>query len=244
MTEVGPRPVPGGRPRPARAAQPAHPEQSGHLERSGHLEQPGHKERSGHPAQRAPVRALAGAALSVCGVVLGIAVLTWVTDEPEPPSAPAFADAAGTSAAAPSATAPTPPAPTAPAPTAPSPVAAATPPAAPVPVVPVPAAPSGAATAAPPASSLVVPVTVLNNSRRDRLAARAAGRFERGGWPVALTGNFRGRIPVTTVYYDPGLEASARAFARTFAGMARVRSRFAGLPARGVVVVLTREFRA
>ena len=61
---------------------------------------------------------------------------------------------------------------------------------------------------------------------------------------MRLTGNFRGQIPVTTVYYDPGFEANARAFARAFDGMVRVRPRFATLPARGVVVVLTREFAA
>ena len=85
-------------------------------------------------------------------------------------------------------------------------------------------------------------MTVLNNSRRTRLADRAAARFERGGWPVARTGNFRGRIPVTTVYYDRGLERSARAFASTFDGIVRVRPRFATLPARGLVVVVTREY--
>ena len=91
---------------------------------------------------------------------------------------------------------------------------------------------------------MVVPITVLNNSNRTGLADRAAMRFARGGWPVRLSGNFRGQIPVTTVYYDDGLEASARAFARDFKGIARVRPRFATLPARGVVVVLTREFSA
>ena len=92
--------------------------------------------------------------------------------------------------------------------------------------------------------SLVVPITVLNNSNRTGLADRAAARFRRGGWPVRLTGNFRGQVPVTTVYYDPGFQAAARAFADDFAGIARVRPRFATLPARGVVVVLTREFSA
>ncbi|CAA9324655.1 MAG: hypothetical protein AVDCRST_MAG07-1409, partial [uncultured Frankineae bacterium] len=95
-----------------------------------------------------------------------------------------------------------------------------------------------------PAPPPVVPVTVLNNSRRSGLAARGAAQFAAGGWPVAATGNFRGRIPVTTVYHDPGLEVSARAFAARFDGVARVRPRFAGLPARGLVVVLTREFAA
>jgi hypothetical protein len=86
------------------------------------------------------------------------------------------------------------------------------------------------------------PVTVLNNRRITGLAARSAARFTGGGWPVAAVGNFRGRIPVTTVYYDPGLETAAREFAGAFDGVVRVRPRFEGLPARGVVVVLTREF--
>jgi hypothetical protein len=87
-----------------------------------------------------------------------------------------------------------------------------------------------------------VPVTVLNNSRITGLAAQGAARFTAGGWPVAAVGNFRGRIPVTTVYYDPGLETAAHEFAGSFEGVVRVRPRFEGLPARGVVVVLTREF--
>ena len=99
--------------------------------------------------------------------------------------------------------------------------------------------PAPAPTVAPPARR---PVTVLNNSRIPRLAARGAERFTAAGWPVEAVGNFRGRIPVTTVYYDPGLETAAREFADAFEGVVRVRPRFEGLPARGVVVVLTREF--
>ncbi len=168
----------------------------------------------------AVVRALAGAAFSVCAVALGLAVLMWLDPAPESVSAvtsPAAATAPSTAL---------PPAPRPPSVPAP----------APVPVTPVPSVG--------PPPPLVVPVTVLNNSRRSKLAARGAARFSAAGWPVAATGNFRGRIPVTTVYYDPGLEASARAFARSFEGIGRVRPRFATLPARGVVVVLTREFSA
>ena len=201
------------------------------------------------PVPVAVVRSIAGAGLSVLGVSLGIVVLHWtsgaplgslvvvdqVTAAPHGPASPGLEQSPSPSpgpTASPSASggtgdalavaprrsgpAPLPPAPPTPSPT-PSPAAAASP---------------------------VVPVTVLNNSRRTKLAARAAERFEAGGWPVALVGNFRGRIPVTTVYYDPGLEGSARAFAATFDGIARVRPRFATLPARGVVVVVTREFAA
>ncbi len=186
------------------------------------------------PPRLSPARALAGAVVSVAGVLLGVGSLLWVTDdpsrgpgptvrvepvplaqEPRPQTEPVLSPAA--------------------VPFVPSIVVPAT-------VVPAPVASPPPPAAAPP--SLVVPVTVLNNSTKSGLAERAAARFDRGGWPVALTGNFRGQIPVTTVYYDPGLEASARAFAADFRGIARVRPRFATLPARGVVVVLTREFPA
>ncbi len=184
---VAPRPQPGDR-RPPRRVQPGPPV--------------------------LVVRAIAGAALSVCAVALGIVGLHWTAGAPE-----RVAAVAETAAAA---LAPSP---------SPSPVAAvpraAAPPALPTPTV------------APPAR---LPVTVLNNSRIPRLAALGAERFSAGGWPVAAVGNFRGRIPVTTVYYDPGLETAAREFAGAFSGIVRVRPRFEGLPARGVVVVLTREF--
>ena len=162
--------------------------------------------------------------MSLAGVCLGIATLLWVSgDALTGPGATAGGPLPLSSPLVETELPPTAP-PTAP--PVPGPVGAG-------PVVPVAAAPS-----------VVVPITVLNNSNRTGLADRAARRFARGGWPVRLSGNFRGQIPVTTVYYDDGFEASARAFARDFEGIARVRPRFATLPARGVVVVLTREFSA
>ena len=199
---------------------------------------PGRPVHSPGSDHRPPVRAVAGAAVAVGGVLLGIGSLLWVTDEPT------RRNIASTAAPVSVASAPTAPVPTAPvvppevetAPVAPEAVA-------PEAVAPEAVAPEAVAAGQPEVlSSPVVPVTVLNNSDRDGLADRAAVRFERGGWPVQATGNFRGRIPVTTVYYDRGLEASARAFANTFPGVVRVRPRFETLPARGVVVVLTREY--
>lgn len=189
------------------------------------------------PVPVAVVRSIAGAGLSVLGVSLGIVVLHWTSGAPLGSLAVVDQVASAPAVPAPSPRVdPSPPAgPSASASGGAGDVLAVSPRTAPMPSpVPSPTA------AAPPA----VPVTVLNNSRRTRLAARAAARFEAGGWPVALTGNFRGRIPVTTVYYDPGLEGSARAFAARFDGIARVRPRFATLPARGLVVVVTREFAA
>lgn len=207
---------------------------------------PGDRRRTPPPRVSAPVPAVAqaigGAAVSVFLVALGVMVLLLLDSAPE--------SVTSEQAAAPAVTAPVAPVPPSP---SPSPLLAAAPPAAPGPAaegsgagLPAAAAPgasvrprsSAPAASAPPSPPLVVPVTVLNNSRRTGLAAR----FSAGGWPIAAVGNFRGRIPVTTVYYDPGLEASARAFAGTFDGVVRVRPRFPTLPARGVVVVLTREF--
>jgi hypothetical protein len=194
------------------------------------------------PSRLSPARALAGAVVSVAGVLLGVGTLLWVTDDPSTRPGPTVR-----AEPAPLAQDPPPETESEPAPLPsvlllhPSVVVSAS--VVPPPVVPAPVAPSPTAPPPPP-PSLVVPVTVLNNSKETGLAERAAARFDRGGWPIALTGNFRGQIPITTVYYDPGLEASARAFAADFRGIARVRPRFATLPARGVVVVLTREFSA
>ena len=210
----------------------------------------GRRARAQEPGRISPGRAAAGAAVSLAGVCLGIGTLLWVTDDPsqvpgpalvvpvvEDRAAPPAPDAVPLAPAAPPAAA-DPLAPADPPAFADPPAAAASPAVAPLPVPPAPVA-------APPAvepPSLAVPVVVLNNSRITGLADRAAERFRRGGWPVSQTGNFRGQIPVTTVYYDPGLQAEAQALADAFEGIVRVRPRFETLPARGVVVVVTREF--
>lgn len=181
--------------------------------------------RAPDPGPLSPGRAVAGAAVAVAGVCLLLGALLLVSGDPAPGQAQ-DRDAVSRAEVLPPPAEVVPPTPT------PTPS-----PAVPSPPPPPPSPPPAARTD-------VVAVTVLNNSNRTGLADRAARRFVRGGWPVQLAGNFRGQIPVTTVYYDPGLEASARAFARDFDGIARVRPRFATLPARGVVVVLTREFPA
>jgi hypothetical protein len=89
-----------------------------------------------------------------------------------------------------------------------------------------------------------VPVTVLNNSRRSGLASRAAGQLERGGWHIAQIGNFRGRLPVSTLYYAPGQVEVANALARQFTAVQRVRPRFSGLPGSGLTLVVTRDWPA
>jgi hypothetical protein len=212
---------------------------------------------------RSPLRAVAGAALALGGVLLGVGTVLWATEDPRegpsaPPGAAAAAEQVGPPAAAPLdpadvpalepdaavrsesavGSAPRPGSVDAPAPAAPpAPTAATAPPAAALP--PPPAAPA----VPPPADAPGRPaLTVLNNSRVPGLAERSARRFTAAGWPVRDTGNLRGRIRSTTVYYDPGQQAQAQALARAFPGVQRVLPRFDGLPGRGVTVVVTRDF--
>jgi hypothetical protein len=200
------------------------------------------RRRAAPPGTISPGRALAGAAVSVGGVALGILSLLWVTGDAATPADVAARTAVPTAQSAPTVqSAPVedeqPPVDPPPAPEPPDapPVAGAAPP---VPEQAPPAPPPAAAPAAPP----LAPITVLNNSRTTGLADRAAASFRDGGWPVAETGNFTGRIQATTVYFAPGQEESARAFADRFPGVERVLPRFDGLPGTGLTVVLTRDF--
>ena len=87
-----------------------------------------------------------------------------------------------------------------------------------------------------------LPVTVLNNSRRQHLAAHVAGELAAKGWSIRKTGNFTGRIKATTVYYAKGQRAAAERLAREFAQIRRVEPRFRGLPGSGLTVVVTRDW--
>ena len=168
------------------------------------------------PGRLTPSRALAGAAVSVAGVVLGIVTLLWISDDPSQAPGPVVTDpvSAGAEVVDPPSVVEAPAAPVAPPVAEPAPVA----------------------------PSVVVPVTVLNNSRITGLADRGAARFEAAGWPVVATGNYRGRIRSTTVYYPAGLEVSAHEFAKRFPGVARVLPRPENLPGSGLTAVLTRDF--
>ena len=95
-------------------------------------------------------------------------------------------------------------------------------------------------TAQPVAVAPIVPLTVLNNSKVTGLAKTAAAKFRAGGWPVPETGNYRGQVDTTTIYYPPGQQASAERFGKQFG--VRVLPRFATLPGSGMTVVVTRDF--
>ena len=59
-----------------------------------------------------------------------------------------------------------------------------------------------------------IAVAVYNNSRVTGLARTTAGNLQAAGWTVTGTGNWRGSIPETTVYYPEGFEEHAQLLAR------------------------------
>ena len=87
-----------------------------------------------------------------------------------------------------------------------------------------------------------LPVTVLNNSRLQHLAAHVAAELAAKGWPIRKTGNFTGRIIATTVYYAAGERAAAVRLANQFGQIRRIEPRFRGLPGSGLTLVVTRDW--
>ena len=85
-------------------------------------------------------------------------------------------------------------------------------------------------------------VVVLNQSSRKGLAGTVAQRLRDKGWKVALTGNFRGQVTATTVYYPPGAQADAEAAAAGLPTTPRVRPRFGNLSTSRLTVVVTDSY--
>ncbi|HVX46907.1 MAG TPA: LytR C-terminal domain-containing protein [Mycobacteriales bacterium] len=90
-----------------------------------------------------------------------------------------------------------------------------------------------------------IPVNVLNNTTTSHLAAKAAAEFDAGGWTIGTVGNFTGRIPETTAYYDRGntaQENAAEQLQRQFPRILRVLPHYDGLPITGLTVVLAPDW--
>lgn len=91
----------------------------------------------------------------------------------------------------------------------------------------------------PPADEATIEVVVLNQTSRGGLAARVADALRGKGWTVPATGNFRGVVPATTVYYPPGAEDAALSVARDLPTEPRIRPRFGNLSTSRLTVVVT-----
>jgi hypothetical protein len=94
----------------------------------------------------------------------------------------------------------------------------------------------------PPTAPAGTRVVVLNATDRQGLAARFQRALEAKGWTVVATGNFRGNIPATTVYYPQGQRAAAEALDAQFAEVNRVRPAFSGISQARLTVILTGDF--
>ncbi len=64
-------------------------------------------------------------------------------------------------------------------------------------------------------------VDILNATHISGMAARADTTLSRGGWVVALTGNYPQSISATTVFYPDGQQAAAQALAAQFTAIGK-----------------------
>ncbi|MEO6471118.1 MAG: LytR C-terminal domain-containing protein, partial [Aeromicrobium sp.] len=69
-------------------------------------------------------------------------------------------------------------------------------------------------TTTPPPVKRDIPVAVFNNTTTPGLARQVAAKVTAAGWKVSATGNWRGSVPETTVYYPPGFQAQAETLAK------------------------------
>jgi hypothetical protein len=89
-----------------------------------------------------------------------------------------------------------------------------------------------------------VSVRVFNNSTIHGLSEKAAGELRAKGWNVVEVGNFTGRFPTTTVYYQPGTgeQAEATKLAASIGATTAPRIEEITSFAPGLIVVVTSDF--
>lgn len=97
-------------------------------------------------------------------------------------------------------------------------------------------------TAAPGTGPGSIEVVVLNETKRDGLAATFRDLLEAGGWTVKRIGDFTGNVPLTTVYYPPGFEAQAEALEAQFSQVNRIRPAFSGIGKKRLTVILAGDY--
>lgn len=129
----------------------------------------------------------------------------------------------------------TPPASTLPAITPPPP--ATPPPVATTPAVaPTTASPAPSTSAGTPAVKPLV--DILNGTHISGMAARADTTLSRGGWVVALTGNYSHSMSATTVFYPDGQLAAAQALAAQFTAIGKIAPAPNGVSTTHLTLVL------
>jgi len=74
------------------------------------------------------------------------------------------------------------------------------------------------------------------------MAARADTTLTRGGWIVALTGNYTHALAATTVFYPDGQLAAAQALAAQFTAIAKTSPAPAGVSTTHLTLVLAQDW--
>ncbi|MBM7771541.1 type IV secretory pathway VirB10-like protein [Actinokineospora baliensis] len=196
-------------------------------------------------ARTARVVGLTLLAVAAAAAVIGVITL-FDTGEEAPPSAQAPQTTVTTTQPAPPSGDLTslPPRPTTPGLTSAQPTTTAQPPVTSAP--PVSTAPPVTTKPGNTADAPSEPLRIYNNSTVAGLAARAAEDIGSAGWKIAQTGNYSGgKIPTTTVYFEPGTsqEAAARQLADQFGF--RVEARFDGIKdaSPGLILIVTNDYK-
>lgn len=94
------------------------------------------------------------------------------------------------------------------------------------------------------AAATKLPVDILNSTHVSGLAARAESTLTRGGWTVALTGNYPHSTSATTVFYPAGQLAAAQALAAQFTAIAKMAVAPAGVSTSDLTLVLAQDWTA
>jgi hypothetical protein len=81
-------------------------------------------------------------------------------------------------------------------------------------------------------------VDILNGTHVGGMAARADTTLSRGGWVVALTGNYSQSMSATTVFYPDGQLAAAQALAAQFTAIGKTAPAPDGVSTTHLTLVL------
>lgn len=74
------------------------------------------------------------------------------------------------------------------------------------------------------------------------MAARAATTLSRGGWVVALTGNYPHSMSATTVFYPSGQQGAAQALAAQFSAIGKMAPAPDGVSTTHLTLVLGQDW--
>ncbi|HWF41574.1 MAG TPA: LytR C-terminal domain-containing protein [Acidothermaceae bacterium] len=85
-------------------------------------------------------------------------------------------------------------------------------------------------------------VDILNGTHISGMAARAATTLSRGGWVVALTGNYPHSTSATTLFYPDGEQAAAQALAAQFTAIGKMAPAPDGVSTTHLTLVLGQDW--